>query len=208
MGVTQRIVQAGYDTLGSKYREWSGRRAVRIRFIRVLFARLRDGGRLLDLGCGPGEPATRLLAQHHFVVGVDISMVQLRLARQAVPTAQLVQADLAQLAVMPQSVDAVTSFYVTGHLPADVQAQLYTGVATWLRPGGWFLTSAPIGVARGIEEDWLGVPMFFDGMGAEATLKAITAAGLVIDIVERVAEDEGDGKVVEFLWVLAQRPVR
>jgi SAM-dependent methyltransferase len=208
MDVTQRIVQAGYDTLGAKYREWSGRSAVRIRFIRVLFARLRDGGRLLDLGCGPGEPATRLLAQHHFVVGVDISMVQLRLARQAVPTAQLVQADLAQLAVMPQSVDAVTSFMSQGICRRMSRQSCTPASRRGYGQADGFLTSAPIGVARGIEEDWLGVPMFFDGMGAEATLKAITAAGMVIDIVECVAEDEGDGKVVEFLWVLAQRPVR
>jgi SAM-dependent methyltransferase len=119
-------------------------------------------------------------------------MVQLRLARQAVPTAHFVQADLAQLALMPQSVDAVTSFYVMGHLPAHVHATLYDSVAMWLRPGGWFLISTPVGVEGGIEQDWLGVPMFFDGIGSEATLAAVAAAGLVIDIAERVTEDEGD----------------
>jgi hypothetical protein len=65
-----------------------------------------------------------------------------------------------------------------------------------------------VGSERGIEQDWLGVAMFFDGIGATGTAAPIEAAGLVIDNAEQVIEDEGQGNVVQLLWVLARRPVR
>jgi hypothetical protein len=55
-------------------------------------------------------------------------------------------------------------------------------------------------------ENWLGVPMFFGGIGPEATRQAVAAAGLEVEGWETVSEDEGDGKVVSFLWITARRP--
>jgi len=44
---------------------------------------LRPGGRVLDLGCGAGIPATRELTGHGLqVIGVDFSVVQLSRARR------------------------------------------------------------------------------------------------------------------------------
>jgi hypothetical protein len=49
--------------------------------------------------------------------------------------------------------------------------------------------------------------MFFGGIGEAATLAAAWAAGLDVETAERVIEDEGDGALVEFLWVTATRPL-
>ena len=53
----------------------------RLRLLDLLQKRLSVGSRVVDLGCGAGEPCTRLLAERHIVVGVEISRSQLRLAR-------------------------------------------------------------------------------------------------------------------------------
>lgn len=202
-GAARKVVESGYDALGPRYREWSRASPVRIDRVRALLDRLSGGSTVVDLGCGPGEPATRLLAERHRVVGVDLSAVQLNLARRAAPTAALVRADMTRFALRPGSVDAVASFYALGHLPPATHAPLLRSVAEWLRPGGVLLTSAPLTAGEEVAADWLGVPMYFGGIGEQATRDAVRAAGLRLVDVEVVEEDEGGGHVARFLWLTA-----
>ena len=199
------VVRAGYDVIGPKYRDRGQDNPVRLRWVDRLLRELPPEGLVVDLGCGPGEPATRLLAEHHRVVGVDASIGQLALARQAAPTAALVQADMTRLPLRSGSVDAVASFYALGHVPADRHAPLLADIARWLRPGGLLLTSAPVGAGDSRTDDWLGVPMFFGGIGEKQTRAVLNGAGLLVHEWQVVAEDEGDGQTVRFLWLLAQK---
>lgn len=197
------VVRTGYDRIGHRYRDWSQDSRVRLRWVQRLLAEMKPGSLVVDLGCGPGEPATRMLGEQHRVIGVDCSLVQLRLAQLAVPDAALVQADIARLALRPGSVDAVASFYALGHVPSNQHYALFKAIASWLRPGGLLLTSAPLTPGDGMQANWLGVPMFFGGIGEGATRRAVSAAGLEVETWEVVEEDEGDGKVVSFLWLIA-----
>lgn len=200
------IVRAGYNRIGPRYRDWSAVGEVRLQWVDRLLSELSPGSVVVDLGCGPGEPATRLLAGRHRVLGVDASEAQLTLARSAAPTAFLVQADLTRFAIRPASVDAVASFYALGHVPSQLHAPLLSSVASWLRPGGLLLTSAPVDAGDVTEDSWLGVPMFFGGIGEDATRQALTDAGLHLDTLEVVEEDEGDGHLVRFMWIVARKP--
>lgn len=128
------------------------------------------------------------------------------MARSAAPTAHLVQADMTRFALRPGCVDAVASFYALGHVPSHLHAPLLSSVASWLRPGGLLLTSAPVGAGDAMEEGWLGVPMFFGGIGEDATRQALADAGLRLETLEVVEEDEGDGHLVRFMWILARKP--
>lgn len=93
------VVRTGYDRIGHRYRDWSQDSPVRLRWVQQLLGQLEPGSLVVDLGCGAGEPATRMLGEQHRVVGVDGSLVQLRLAQAVVPDAALVQADIARLAL-------------------------------------------------------------------------------------------------------------
>ncbi len=206
MGEAFDIVRSGYDRIGVRYREWSSASPTRLNFVRRLLRELTPGSLVVELGCGPGEPATRLLAAEHRVLAVDASLAQLQLAREAAPTAALVQADMARLNLRAGSADAVASFYALGHLPSHEHAPLLHAIAHWLQPGGVLLTSAPLRAGDDRDESWLGVPMYFGGIGETATRQAIESAGLVVEEWQVVPEDEGDGKTVRFLWVLARSP--
>ncbi len=200
----QDVVRAGYDAIGERYHAWSHTGPTRLRMVELVLGELPPASVVVDLGCGPGDPATRLLSDAgHHVLGVDLSRGQLDIARRLAPRASLVQADLTAFALAPGSVDAVVSFYATGHLPAAAHAPLYAAIADWLRPGGLLLTSAPLGAGDGGDADWLGVPMFFGGIGVEATLGAVDDARLVVDSAEVVDEDEAGTE--RFLWVVARR---
>ena len=200
----QDVVRAGYDAIGERYHAWSHAGLTRLRMVELVLGELQPASVVVDLGCGPGDPATRLLSDAgHHVLGVDLSRGQLDIARRLAPRATLVQADLTAFALAPGSVDAVVSFYATGHLPAATHAPLYAAIADWLRPGGLLLTSAPLSAGDGGDADWLGVPMFFGGIGVEATLGAVDDARLVVDSAEVVVEDEAGAE--RFLWVVARR---
>jgi cyclopropane fatty-acyl-phospholipid synthase-like methyltransferase len=174
--------------------------------LRKLLDQLARESLVVDLGCGPGEPVTRLITDDHRAVAIDASRVQLELAHIAAPKAMLVQADMTRCALRPGSVDAVASFYAIGHVAARDHAPLFATVADWLRPGGLFLTTAPVANEETFDPDWLGVPMFFGGIGEAATREAIRLAGLLIEYWDTVREDEGGGKTVDFHWLIARKP--
>lgn len=199
-------VRAGYDEIGTRYRDLSSNNAVRRRWVERLLAMVEPDSLVVDLGCGPGEPATRLLADAHRVIGVDGSAAQLALARGAAPSALLVQADMTRFALRPATVDAVASFYALGHIPSGQHAELIGSIACWLRPGGIFLTSAPLGAGDETDPDWLGVPMFFGGIGVQATRQALRSAALEVEAFEIVEEDEGGGRPVRFMWIVGRKP--
>ena len=201
----QDVVAAGYDELGPRYRELFCGGPIRIAYVRRVQQRLAPGSIVVDLGCGPGDPATRMLAADHHVLGVDLSAGQLRLAASAAPTALLVRADVTELALRPGSVDAVVSFYALGHLPPATHAPLFAAIAGWLRPGGLLVTSAPRIPGDEVEADWIGVPMYFGGIGDDATRAAVIAAGLTLESSEVAPENE-TGQTAYFHWITATKP--
>ena len=196
------VVRDGYDRLGARYLEWARASPVRRRFLDEILWRLQPGSDVVELGCGPGEPVTRALSERHRVTAVDLSAGQLALARRAAPAATFVHADVTQLDLPAESADAVVAFYLFGHLPPATHGPLLRKIATWLRPGGVALVNTPAWPGDDVDQDWLGVPMYFGGLAVEDTLAALAIAGLAVERTETVAEDE-DGTRVDFLWVTA-----
>jgi len=162
---------------------------------------------VLELGCGGGGPATRALAAHHRVVGVDISERQLERARRLVPQARFVQADVTQLELEAVSFDAVVSLFLFGHMPRAKQRPLLERIFDWLVPGGWFL--ATLGTANADDEvdaDWLGAPMFFASYDEAWNREALEDAGFVLEEARVVPFEEPGHGLVSFMWVLARKP--
>src|SRR5439155_19176297 len=157
-------VAAGYDAIAETYRDWAEADSrLRLEWLALLEAELRDGSDVLELGCGAGVPVARRLAERNHVTGVDLSARQVELAREHVPGGTFLHADALGVELW-SSFDAVVSLYMSGHVPREEQAQLLRRIARWLRPGGHLLMTLTAGGGDGcVEEDWLGAPMFFAG---------------------------------------------
>jgi SAM-dependent methyltransferase len=206
----RRIVAEGYDRIAERYAAWIANDLVdevRPRYTAVLLEGLPPGAAVLDLGCGSGVPTTRQLAERFAVTGVDISARQVALARENVPRAQFLQADMTRLSFPPNSFDGVAAFYAFTHLPHGELPGLVVRITSWLRPGGLLVASMGASADLGsVEPDWLGAPMYFSGYSVEEGQHFIEMAGLAVVRlqVETILEDQ---RPVAFTWVVAQKPM-
>jgi SAM-dependent methyltransferase len=202
----KEIVARGYDAVALRYAEWAGRvDSPTLSWLRDLDARLPDRSDVLELGCGRGVPGTRELARRHRVTGVDISAVQIELARHHVPEASFVHADAVELEVAPGSLDAVVALFVFGHIPAQEQRDLLHRIAAWLKDGGLLLATFGAGEpGEDVDADWLGAPMFFASLGRDAYLPLLRELGLEPLREEIVVQHEPGHGDVAFHWVLAR----
>jgi ubiquinone/menaquinone biosynthesis C-methylase UbiE len=167
------------------------------------------GADILELGCGPGVPATQVLIAHEKgfnVTGNDISAAQIALARVHVPKATLIQGDMLALDFAPASFDAVLGFYSIFHLPKEEQALMIEKIRGWLKPGGWLLVNFHFDEGDITREGWIEpeVKMFSSGLGVEGTRdifrKHVSGFKLVVDEVDI----EKVGKIEErFHWIMA-----
>jgi SAM-dependent methyltransferase len=174
----------------------------RFEWLERLDSLLRDGAQVVELGCGNGTRETRALAARFELTGVDLSAEQLRRARERVPAATFVHADLTEIEFDEGSLDAVCAFYVLNHVPRELLPGLFARIHRWLRPGGLLLTTLGAGDLDGWEGEWLGVRMYFSGHDPARNRELLAAFELVDDEVVTIHEPEGD---VAFHWILARR---
>ncbi|HET7924311.1 MAG TPA: methyltransferase domain-containing protein [Rhodanobacteraceae bacterium] len=106
------IVASGYDAIAAAYGRLVADMSPRVRdkYLGVVRDRVPRGARVLELGCGAGDPMTRALAGRYDVAAVDISRKQLALARTNAPAARLARADMTRLPFAAASMDAVVAF--------------------------------------------------------------------------------------------------
>ncbi len=204
----ERIVAMGYDEMASDYGSWALRheRPDRDKYTKLLLNNLPEGSELLELGCGPGDPTTRILAQHYAVTANDISESCIELAKQNVPSARFILSDMTTLEFDAESFDAVVAYYAFHHIPRDRYAPLINKINRWLRPGGIFMAALyPYDVEQLVTEDWHGSTMYWSSYDEEKTLRLIREPGF--EIIEQSKESAvEDGKETTFLWIIARKP--
>jgi SAM-dependent methyltransferase len=197
------IVESGYDAIADRCAE-----AIRAgrgpeTYFRSFLARVLElipvGGTVLDLGCGAGLVTADLTTRAR-VVGVDISLAQLELARRNAPAARFVRADMVDLAFAPGSFDAVVAFWTLIHVPRVFHASLLEGVHTWLRSGGLFAGTLGSGDNPADHvPDFHGAPMDWSHFDAENNRRLLREAGFDVLQADEI-EDEGETP----LWVVAR----
>jgi len=199
------LVGRGYDVIGERFAEWRDRIVgdPRREWEDELVSRLRDGARVLELGCGAGVPDTKRLAARFRVTGVDVSAGQVRRARAAVPEAEFVQADFTALDLEAASFEAVVSFYAFNHVPRELLAPTFARIHGWLVPGGLLMTALGTSDTEAWTGDWLGAPTFFSSFPHETNTRLVRDAGFHVLRDELVTFREPDGEVT-FQWVLAR----
>jgi SAM-dependent methyltransferase len=177
----KRVVREGYDRISHAYRDDVGaaNTGYSLWLETHLLPRLPRGARVLDLGCGNGVPATRLLAERFAVVGVDISEVQVARARRLVPSAIFVRGDMASIEFAAATFDAVVSFFALIHVPVEEQRAILRRISGWLKPGGFFLATVGHSSWTGTA-DFHGATMYWSHADASTYCEWLNDAGIAV----------------------------
>jgi SAM-dependent methyltransferase len=198
------LVAAGYDAMADTWEDWSSRVTddPRHEWLGELLAVLPPAARVVELGCGNGTRETRELAARTRLTGVDLSVEQLRRARERVPNAAFVHGDLTSIEFEAGSLDAVASFYVFNHVPRELLAPPLARIRSWLVSGGWLLAAFGTGDETEWFGDFLGAPSFFSSFPPTVNAELVRDAGFAVTRNEVVSITEPEG-AVRFQWILA-----
>jgi cyclopropane fatty-acyl-phospholipid synthase-like methyltransferase len=92
-------------------------------------------GRLLDLGCGAGEPFARYFVDRGWQVsGIDFSRQMLALAAKYVPEMKTIFSDIREVEFAPGNFEAITAIYSLFHIPCRDHKSLFEKFYRWLCP--------------------------------------------------------------------------
>lgn len=163
-------------------------------------------GRLLDLGCGAGEPFARFFVDHGWnVTGVDFSGQQLALAAKYVPEMQTTCADMRQIEFAQNSFDAITAIYSLFHVPVSDHMALFDNFYRWLCPGGKVLFTYATKEYTGSDEfdgykEFLGQKLFYSHKTPDTLYVDLKNTGFHIE-----AGDYREIGGETFLWVTVSK---
>jgi ubiquinone/menaquinone biosynthesis C-methylase UbiE len=201
----KQIVADGYNKVAVDYARLEGEEKwPRMRWLSVLQSKLEPGSSILDLGCGSGDPADIEVARDHQITGVDISKVQIDMARKNVPSGCFMEADAGTVKFPKASFDAVISFYSLEHIPRKEHINILKRIHHWLRPEGYLLFCVE---ATDYDDEigiWLGVPMFISSFDPETIKQMVTK--VEFDILETTIDTQVEqGNKIPYLWILARK---
>ena len=201
-----RLVAAGYDAMIDTWEAWSAQidDEARAEWTADLIRRLPRAARVLELGCGGASRETEALAARFALTGVDLSTRQLERARERVPQATFIHADLTDLALAPSSFEAVVAYYVFNHVPRELLSPTLARAYDWLTPGGHLLAVFGTSDQHSWSGDFLGAPSFFSSFPPDHNTRIVREVGFesIRDEVIAIREPEG---TATFQWVLATR---
>jgi len=125
--------------------------------VRLLRDAVPAGGRVLDVGCGSGLLAHRLLAEGYAVTGIDASPAMIELAREHAPGASFevvrlpTRAQAGAHRKLPESDAVVSTGHVLNYLEHGEIAYALAELAQALRPRG---------LLAKVADDWVIVTRF------------------------------------------------
>ncbi|MXM62474.1 methyltransferase domain-containing protein [Streptomyces sp. HUCO-GS316] len=103
------------------------------------------GGRVADLGCGPGRVTGHLATLGLNVFGVDLSESMLAIARRENPRLQFEQGSMLELDLPDGGLAGAVSWYSSIHTPGDRLPDLFAEWHRVLAPGGHLLVAFQAG---------------------------------------------------------------
>lgn len=144
------------------------------------------GAAVIDLGCGPGVPITRILVSEGLsVYGIDAAPSFVQAFRRNLPNTPIACEAVQDSNFFGRTFDGVLAWGFMFVLSPEDQRQLIQKIGDLLVPGGRFLFTSPAEMGSGTD---ILTGREFHSLGAEEYRRRLSAAGLA---VAREYQDEG-----------------
>jgi SAM-dependent methyltransferase len=172
-------------------------------------SKVRRGGEVCDMGCGPGQIAGYLSRAGTRVFGLDLSPRMLEQARQLNPDISFRQGNMLALDIPDGTLAGIVAFYAIVNIPQESVLIAFREMERVLEPGGVFLLSFHIGDKILQPDELLGQPIVMDFFFFQpSTIRQyLEAAGFEI---EQIIEREPYAPEVEYqsrrAYIFARKP--
>lgn len=143
------------------------------------------GGRVADVGCGPGRITTHLHTLGLDVFGIDLSPGMLAVARAAYPEIHFEEGSMTALDLADGSLGGLVAWYSLIHVPPELHAGVLAEFARVLTPGGHLLLAFQIGtevrhLTSGYGHDGLDLDAY--RLSPDAVTELAAQAGFQVDV--------------------------
>ena len=184
-------VRSSYDSAASAYAEHLFNELESKPLDRHLLNRFAEevgGGRVADVGCGPGHVA-RYLSEHGVdAFGIDLSPEMIRVAKKMSPGLSFQVGDMTALDLGDASIDGIVSFYSIVHLDSQHLTRVFAEWRRVLKSRGLVLVAFHIGTESHHVDDMWGseVSLDFQFHEIDSVVRALRGAGCeVLETSER-----------------------
>lgn len=145
-----------------------------------------EGGAILDLGCGAGDPIAKyFLEKGHPVTGLDFSTSMLALARERYPDGEWVLGDMRELE-LGRTFDGILGWNSFFHLTQEDQRVTLDRIGRHLAPGGALMLT--VGPVAGEVAGWVGDDRVYHSSLAPEEYRRILG-DLGLEVVDFVFDD-------------------
>lgn len=150
--------------------------------------------KVLDLGCGTGNPIAKHIIKRGFcVIGVDQSKKLIEIAKTVVPEAELIHADMVEIQ-FAEKFAAVVAWDSVFHIERKYHSAIYRKLAGSLESGGRFLLSIGGSDAKdsanddsnmeGFTSEMFGHTFFYSRYAPKIARKLLEDEGFEIEVWE------------------------
>jgi cyclopropane fatty-acyl-phospholipid synthase-like methyltransferase len=162
---------------------------------------LPEGGTILDIGCGMGEPIARFFIERGFALtGFDSSSSLIAICRKRFPEREWVVGDMRALE-LDRRFDGLLAWHSFFHLSPDDQHPMFARFAAHLNSNGvlMFTTGPSAGESYG---NWCGEPLYHGSLSPEEYRHRLEETGF--NILDHVVEDPDCGHAT--IWLAQMSP--
>ena len=153
-------------------------------YVDLVLQGLKPEARVLDLGCGTGEPIAKYVAQQGFrVVGIDESQKMIEIAKNEVPEGEFIRDDMVDVKISGRFAAAIAWDSIF-HVDRKYHSKIFKKLAKSLERGGRLLLSVGGSGADSFTSEMFGHTFFYSGHEPEVTRKLLEAEGFEIDVWE------------------------
>jgi SAM-dependent methyltransferase len=158
-------------------------------------------GKVLDIGCGSGEPLARYFIEQEYVVtGVDAVPEMLDMCRARFPGMRWLRADMRRID-LAERFDIVIAWDSFFHLSPDDQRRMFDTFRRHTAPGGVLIFTSGVTEGEAVGGDLVGDELYHASLNSDEYARLLDVHGY--DVVVHAIEDPHCGG--HTVWVARQR---